>query len=305
MDKGGLMMSSENVGFLKAFPILFRSRLEAIFIWSWLTAIICLVLGRGSPPLWPSLFTILSMILLSMSTYVYNDITDMKMDAHNEIKGKRPLPSKRVSVSDAKIVAVVTGALGLATSFLVSTYGFIFASLYTLVLIGYSHPLTRFKKRFLLNELFYFTCFPWVGLMVCYALEGRVVMPAMFAAIIFGSFITPMKPLFGDSTDMYEDKLFGMRHLGVVLSWKGKIQLMIVTLLFIMTITPLTYVQLGFNVVVPIMVVAMSLGFLRMMFPIMNAYDTAMVMRAKKFAHIYFFALQIVLIVGTLNLGFL
>ena len=298
-------MSSEDVGFLKAFAILFRSRIEAIFVWSWLTTILCLILGKGSPPLYPSIFTILSMVLLSMSTYVYNDITDMEMDELNEIKGKRPLPSKLVSVRDAKVVVAVTGVLGLATSYLVSPTGFIFASLYTLVLIGYSHPMIRFKKRFLLNELFHFSCFPWVGFMVCYALEGRVVMQTLFASILFGSFVTPMKPLFGDSTDMYEDKLFGMRHLGVVLSWKGKIRLMTVAVLFIMTITPLTYVQLGFNVVVPIMVVAMSLVFLRMMFPIMNAYDTAMVLRAKKFGHLYFFLLQLVLIIGTLKLGFL
>ena len=298
-------MSVEDVGFLKAFPILFKSRIEAIFVWSWLTTIICLILGKGSPPLYPSLFTILSMILLSMCTYVYNDIIDMEMDAINEIKGKRPLPSKRVSVRDAKIVVAVTGVVGLAISYLVSPMGFIFAAIYTAVLFGYSHPLIRFKKRFLLNELFHFSCFPWVGFMVCYALEGRVVMPALFASFLFGSFLTPIKPLFGDSTDIEEDKLFGMRHLGVVLSWKGKIQLMTGSVLFIMTITPLTYVQLGFNMVVPIMVVAMSLVFLRVMFPIMDAYDTALVMRAKKVAHVYFFLLQLVLIVGTLNLGFL
>ena len=298
-------MSAEDVGFLKAFPILFMSRIEAIFIWSWMTTILCLILGKGFPPLYPSLFTIFSMILLSMCTYVYNDMIDMEMDAMNELKRKRPLPSKRVSIRDAKIVVVVTGVVGLAISYLVSPMGFVFAAIYTLVLFGYSHPLVRFKKRFLLNELFHFSCFPWVGFMVCYALEGRVVMHALFASFLFGSFVTPMKPLFGDSTDMEEDRAFGMRHLGVVLSWRGKVQLMTGAILFIMTITPLTYVQLGFNVVVPIVVVAMSLVFLRVMFPIMDAYDTTLVLRLRKVGHLYFFLLQLVLIVGTLNLGFL
>ena len=140
--------------------------------------------------------------------------------------------------------------------------------------------------------------------MVGYALAGRVVPQALFASIIVGCYATPMKPLFGDATDMHEDKLFGMKHLGVVLSWKGKIQLMTAAVLFIMTVTPLTYVQLGFNMLLPILIVGLSLVFLRFMFPIINHYDKVPYLKARKFAMGYFILLNVLLLIGTLDLPF-
>ena len=295
------MATSSNI--LKSFGILIKSRVEAIFIWSWLTAITCLVVGRGFPPLTPTLKTIFAMVFMSMSMYLFNDVIDAEMDSYNEMKSKRPIPSGKVSKEDTMKLVYIAGVLGLGLLLSVNLYSFLFGALYVMTLIGYSHPSIRFKKRFLLNETFYFTCFLYAGLMASYAVAGAPSLPGLFAAIIFGAFITTLKPLFGDSTDMEEDRQFGMRHLGVVLSWKAKIQMMILVVLFIMTITPLTYVRLGFNVILPIFIVAASLLYLRMMFPIMNNYDKVIVMRAKKFTHVYFFLLQILILVSSLNIN--
>jgi len=71
-----------------------------------------------------------------------------------------------------------------------------------------------------------------------------------------------------------------------------------------MTITPLTYVQLEFNIIVPIIVVAMNLIFLRTVFPIISGYKPLEVKKIYRYAYIYFFALQIILIIGTFNLPF-
>ena len=123
-------MVVERLSFPKTVAVLFRSRVEAIFVWSWVTTIVCLVLGRGFPPLGPTLLTILSMIFLSVSTYLYNDVIDMDMDALNEAKGKRPLPSKKVTVGEAMKVIYLLGFLGLGIMLTVNLPSFFFALLY-------------------------------------------------------------------------------------------------------------------------------------------------------------------------------
>jgi 4-hydroxybenzoate polyprenyltransferase len=297
------ILESKNMfSFLQAIPFLIKSRTEAIFIWSWMTAVVCLILGRGFPPLQPSIMAVLTMALLSMSMYFYNDIIDKEMDALNPNKKYRPLPSKIVSENDAMKIVLITGLLGLSLALLIHPYCFIFGSLYIFLLTSYSHPQIRLKKRVLSNVLAYFSCYLLASLIAGFAVTNTFSSRALFSGFIFGFFITSLKPIFGDFSDAYEDKLFGMKHLGVILSWKRKMQLMIFTILFIMTITPLTYARFGFNTIFPIFVLATSLVFLRTLFPIMNKFEEHELVRTKKYAHIYFFALQFLMIIGSLNL---
>jgi len=142
------------------------------------------------------------------------------------------------------------------------------------------------------------------SLIASYAVTNTLSSRALFVGFIFGFFITSLKPIFGDYSDQYEDTLFGMRHLGVILSWKRKMQLLIFTILVVMTLVPLTYVQFGFNTIFPVVVVASSLIFLSILYPIFSKFDEYEVSNAKKATHIYFFALQITMILGSLNFSF-
>jgi hypothetical protein len=63
---------------------------------------------------------------------------------------------------------------------------------------------------------------------------------------------------------------------------------------------------LGFNVLLPISTVVLSLVFLRWgIMPLMTIYDTSLGLRGRRMFTIYLLATQIMIIVGTLTLGFL
>ena len=85
---------------LSVLPLLIRSRLEAMFTWSWCTAISCLIIGQGFPPLRETLLAILAMIFISFSVYLYNDVIDIEMDRLNPEKKKRPLAANLISKKD-------------------------------------------------------------------------------------------------------------------------------------------------------------------------------------------------------------
>jgi len=297
------MKSPDYVSFPKIILILIRSRLEALFIWTWCTAISCLIAGRGFPPVKATLMSIFGMFFISMSVYFYNDVIDKEMDKLNPIKKNRPLASNIVSEKDVIKFIYLSGLIGLTINLTLNIYSFIFSFAYLFLFAIYSYPKIRLKNKFLGKELIIFLGWPLCGLVACYAVIGSFSITVFVSAVLFGIFGFLLLPIFADSLDMKEDMLYGVKSLAIILSWKRKIQLLIFAILFIMTITPLTYVQLGFNVLLPIIVVAMSLLLLRFMFPIMKGFEQKEVLKAKKIAYAYFLLLQLVVVFGTLNLN--
>jgi hypothetical protein len=64
--------------------------------------------------------------------------------------------------------------------------------------------------------------------------------------------------------------------------------------------------MLGFNVLLPLSMMILSLIFLRWgIMPLMTNSELSLVMRGRRMFTIYLLATQIMIIVGTLNLGFL
>ena len=167
----------------------------------------------------------------------------------------------------------------------------------------YSYPKVRFKTKYLLKDLTIFSGFIWCSLIGSYAVSNSLSTTALFSGFLFAVYASSANPIFGDTLDMEADKMFGVQNLAILLSWKRKVQLMITTILFIMTITPLTYVRLGFNAVVPIVIVAMGLVLLRLMFPIMGRFEQIEVIKIRKFVFAGLFVLQILAVVGTLKLN--
>jgi len=286
---------------LKSAAILIKSRVEPIFIWSWCTAISCLIVGRGFPPIKPVLMVVFAMICISTSVYLYNDIIDKEMDSINPIKQNRPIVSNMVSEKDVMKIIYLFGFIGLTITLFLNIYSFIFSFIYLFLFNIYSYPKIRLKTKFLGKE---FTIF--LGWLLCsqvasYAIIGSFSFLALFCAILIGFFAISVIPVFADSFDIDEDRLYGVKNLSVLLSWKRKMQLLIFAFFVVMTMTPLTYVQFGFNIVMPIIVVAMSLIFLRFMFPIVNEFEQIKVMKVKKIARIYFILLQILIALGSIK----
>jgi len=297
-----------NPRFLKSTGLLIKSRLEAIFIWSWCTAVACLIVGKGFPPLIPSLMSIIAMIFLSMSVYLYNDVIDSDMDKFVSVKKNRPVTSGKVSKKEAMRLIYISALIGLLIISITNIFSLIFSSLYLVLFTIYSHPKIRLKKRFLFKESIITLGWPLCSLVGSFAVANKFSLNAFFASILFAIFAFMGMPALNDSTDIEADKLFGVKSLAVILNWKRKLQLLIIGVVIIMTLSPLTYINMGFNILLPILVVSGSLIFLRFVFPIIvnlgnvDLIETAVLFKAKRIAYVYFILLQLFAIIGSINI---
>ncbi len=301
------MTESDSSTFLSVVPVLIRSRVEPVFAWTWSAAIGCMIAGRGSPSLTPALMAIVAAAFITLSVYLYNDIIDLEMDATspNPRKKERPLAMGQVDVKDAYKLLSIAAALGLLTAFFINLPTLIVAVTYFVLFMLYSYPPVRLKKRFVVKTLVTSTAPLLCALIGGSAISGAITLPVMFAGGIFGIFGFLTLPAISDTFDIEEDTAFGMKTMGMMFSWRRKMQLMVLAVLITMTLTPLTYVQLGFNVVLPIFVVALSLVLLSQMYPMMNIFEELSVRRIRKFITVYYLLVQILMVIGTLNLSFL
>jgi len=134
--------------------------------------------------------------------------------------------------------------------------------------------------------------------------NGSVGPTIVFAGIFSSLFVFFGVPAFRDTTDIMEDKLFGVKSMATILNWKQRLEMVIFFVLAIMTLTPLTYMNFGFNVIFPIVVVAMGLLALRFLFPLLNHLEEAKYTSALRIMTSYFFLAGISMIIGSLPVLF-
>jgi len=275
---------------LGAYGLLIRSRSIPIFTWTWVTAIGLLVAARGFPPPLTAALLLLSVAGRAICVYTYNDITDVEMDRFNSVKRNRPLPSGKVSVEDALGLVLLSGTIGMVLSLLISFDTFLLSAIWVALFLTYSNQSIRLKRRFLAKESSIAINFI-VATLIAGTSVGSISPSVIFSGVFLCFFTLLAAPAAVDTSDIEEDQKFGGKTLAMVLSWKAKIQMIVGFILVVMTLTPLTYVQLGFNVVFPIMVVAVSLLTLRSLVPLANrveevAYEGG---GSKSFKVLYFF----------------
>lgn len=87
---------------------------------------------------------------LSSSSYIFNDIIDLKFDKLHPEKKRRPLAAGLVTISSASETAFLLGFFGLIAALLLSTTFFFVASAFALLHILYS---TVFKKHAIMDIL--------------------------------------------------------------------------------------------------------------------------------------------------------
>jgi 4-hydroxybenzoate polyprenyltransferase len=303
------MLQASKSSFLKDIVILIKSRREALGLWMWASMVFSLLVGRGFPPLIPTLLTLLSVFFTVTAVYIYNDIIDIDADKNNSVKKDRPLPSGAVPLKNARYLVYISAIIGVALSYYLNIISFIFTLTYLLLFLIYSYPPIHLKKKFLIKESVIVTGLFLVNITVSYAIMNSFSWMAMIGTIFFAIYGFAVMPAAMDSTDVFADKLQGVKTLASVLSWKRRIQLMMSGILLIMTLTPFTYLNFGFNMILPIFVVLSCLVFLRYAFPIMNHFDKVAVMndeyllRTKRLIIIFNLVMNIFVIIGSINLA--
>jgi 4-hydroxybenzoate polyprenyltransferase len=289
----------------KAFPVLIKSRLEALFLWIWSLVIFCMIAGRGSPPIGVTILTVLSGSLIAAAVYIYNDYADLDMDKLNPMKVKRSaLAAGTISKSSALSVIIILSVVGLGISFFISYQVFALLASYYVLFIAYSHPKIRLKKMFLVKEIVTTGGLPIFALVASYAIIGTFSLVAIFASLLFGLYGVLMLPVISDTLDEKEDQMFQVKSLARALSWRRRVQLMAVAMLVMMTVVPITYNQLGLSVIFPIAVVALSLVLLRWgIYPLRTKADKEMITKSRKLVFIYYLIAEIILVVSTMSLN--
>ena len=298
--------------FFKSAGLLIKSRKEALGLWIWCSLVASLIVSRGFPPLQPALLSMAAFFFIAIAVYVYNDVVDMEADKKNAFKNDRPLVSGQVSKSDAMKLIYISAILGLSISFLNNLPSFLLSLLYFAMFALYSYPKIHLKKRFLVKESVISGGILVIGLSVCYAILGTFSPMVFIGFMMFSIFAFFAMPTGFDSTDVDADKLQGVKSIASKLTLKRRLQLAITGMFIIMTITPFTYINFGYNMLLPILVVLGGLVFLRNLVPIMmsinpavNTVDMAIIMKSRKTIVMFIFVISICLVIGSLNLGIL
>ncbi len=278
-----------------------RTHKEQFFSWTWATLIGCLIAGRGFPSPIPTVLSVFVVLAITSSVYIYNDVHDVEMDKLNPKKRERPLPSGRSTIKDAMRLVYITGLIGVLLSLFLDFTSFILSLFYLFLFTIYSHPSIRLKKKFIVKEFVVASGYILTTLIGGFAVAGEFQPTFVFAGLFYFFFSFMGMPAFHDITDVKEDEIFGVRTMAIVLSWTRKVQMLMLFLLAIMTLTPLTYVNLGFNIVLPIVVVAMGLVVLRYLVPLSSAFERTLFIKARKISYVYYFFIHIAMVIATLN----
>ncbi|MEM2130275.1 MAG: UbiA family prenyltransferase [Candidatus Bathyarchaeia archaeon] len=286
-------------GRLNSYIALFKSRFLEAFSYTWLTIVGAMIISHGSPKIAQTLLAATSVFSLVLCVYIYNDYTDKEMDALNPSKSRRPLPSEKATKIEARNFIYMTGFIGLALSLLVNIETSLLCLFWMGLFLAYSKPEIRLKKRMILKE-----STPAIGYFLATLIgakaNGPITMTVFFSGIVSGVFIFFSLPAFRDTTDIKEDTLHGVKSLASILTWKQRLEMVIIIVLAIMTLTPLTYVNFGFNVIFPIVTVAMGFLLLRFLFPLLKGLEEKKYRTALKIGTSYFFLMQISMILGAL-----
>ena len=275
-----------------------------MFIWSWNTFMACMIAGRGSPPVVPTVLSTAAVVYITLSVYLYNDFTDITTDKMSSLKRNRPLPQQRVSRTNALRTIMLSGVLGLTLAFFVSGYSFLFALLHFSLFIVYSFPKIRLKRRFLFKELIIALGIPLTGLVGIYAVGNTFSVHAFFACIVFAVFTYTGQPVLTDSTDIEEDRQTGVSSLATKLSWRRRVHVLIAGTVIVMIVIPLLYRIFGFNTALPVYAVVGGLIFLGAVMPMLTTFEERLVIKAKKIAYVYFVLLQVFFVIGSLEILF-
>jgi 4-hydroxybenzoate polyprenyltransferase len=187
---------------------------------------------------------------------------------------------------------------------------FLFSTLYFMVFPLYSYPKIHLKKRFLVKETVISSGLIIIGMSVNYAILGS------FSASVFSGFLMFSvcaffaTPTGFDSTDVAADKIQGVKTIASIFPFRRRVQLAIGGMLIVMTVTPFTFSMFGYNILLPISVVATGLIFLWLMFPLMMSIDKdsqgvkeSILFKTRKIIVIFIFVICGCVILGSLNLS--
>lgn len=299
----------ENQSFIKSSASLIKARKEALGLWTWCVLVAALVVGRGLPPIMPTITSLASITLLTISVYVYNDVVDNDADSTNEFKSDRPLATGDVPRSHAVTLIIVSGVAGLGLSLMNNLMSFVWASVYFVLFFIYSYPPIHLKKRFLVKETVIASGIVIIGMSVNYAIINAFNPMMLFGFSLFAVFAFVAMPTGFDSTDVDADRMQGVKTIASMTTLQGRLQLAMAGMFAIMAITPFTYVTFGYNVLLPVTTAMMGIAFISRLYPLTRKFANnedvpeEEIISTRKIILKFIFVICFCVILGSLDLG--
>jgi len=256
MEKNGLFASS---------IALIKSRKEVVFGVTWTTALATIIAGKGIPPMTKSFLSIMALMMISLSVYVYNDLVDREMDSYSdqEKKKARPIANGKVSTNIAMKFIIATGLLGLGLCYMINTTVFIIGALYSIILYLYSYPLIRFKTVYILKNVVTSLVLPIAFLIGGAAIQSTISTTMLFLFLTFYVFMFAILPAGADCLDLVEDKAFNVKTIGGTLSWRQNVYLFNFGILVIIAGAVLSYSFFNLSYYTPILMTVFGLPVMK------------------------------------------
>ena len=256
MEKNGLFTSS---------IALIKSRKEVVFGVTWTTALATIIAGKGFPPITKSFLSIMALMMMSLSVYIYNDLVDREMDAYSnqEKKKRRPIANGKVSQNIASKFIIVTGLLGLGLCYMINTTVFVIGATYSIIMYLYSYPLIRFKTVYILKNVVTSIVLPMAFLIGGAAIQNTVSTTMLFLFLTFYVFMFSILPAGADCLDLVEDKAFNVKTIGGTLSWRQNVYLFNFGILIIIAGAAISYIFFNMSYYTPILMTAFGLPVMK------------------------------------------
>ncbi len=265
-------ITMEKNGFIESSVELFKSRKEIVFAVTWTASLATIIAGKGFPPLAPSLLSIIAIMMLNLSVYIYNDYIDRDMDGYSEQDKKkgRPIANGNVSETNAMRFIYITGILGLSLCLILGQFVFIIGSTYYLLLVLYSYPIVRFKTIYVVKNLITSLVLPVSFLISGAAIENTITLRTSFLAFAYFILTFALLPAIADMLDYEEDLAFNVKTLGNTLSWKNNLILFNIGVLVIIASGVVSYLLFNISYFVPIILSVFGIPVMAYSFKLRN-----------------------------------
>lgn len=243
-----------NIDFIKSSIILIKSRKEIVFAVTWTASLASIIAGRGFPPIYPTLLAILTVMMINLSVYIYNDVIDKEMDAYSEQEKKksRPIAHGEVTEKTAMRFVGLTALIGILSCYMINDITFIAGLVYFVLLYLYSYPNVRFKTTYIVKNLVTSLVLPAAFFITGTAVEQAITFSTLFLTTAYFILSFALLPAIADMLDYEEDLAFNIKTLGNTLSWKQNLLVFNVGILVIIISGLTAYLVLGLNMFVPI-----------------------------------------------------
>ena len=281
----------------KSQYVLFKSRIQRSLVFTSTTLVSLLIASNFHPQIIHLIIAPLITMCVSLSTYLLNDIVDIKVDKIND--PSRPLVSGQVSRFDAIILVTVLSGASLGLAYLVNTTVLFLTVGCLLVGSLYSVPKISLKDRFVIKTIAV-AVGGFLGSMIGSSAISMFDERAVVSAISFMVLIFVTSPI-NDLADYVGDKNNGRKTIPIVIGQRNTV-LVAITIPFIIALSFwFFYEYWNFHVTAPISLTLLAITSFIILFPIFSkADDYKYVRKRHKKAVLLHYGLQIALIIGVL-----